>query len=85
MSSKGGLTVDVTYVTSLSMARGKSGRIVADIDPALKKDLYMALASKNITLKSWIKEEARRLIEEESQPSLFKTPKQKNDVPEKRD
>lgn len=41
------------------MAQGKSGRIVIEINPELKRDLYSALAKKGITLKDWFIEQAK--------------------------
>ncbi|ENW05939.1 hypothetical protein [Acinetobacter beijerinckii] len=35
------------------MAKGDSGRIVLEIDPELKKDLYAVLAMEQQTLKEW--------------------------------
>ena len=35
------------------MAKGDSGRIVLEIDPTLKKQLYSILALENKTLKDW--------------------------------
>ncbi len=35
------------------MAKGDSGRIVLEIDPELKKDLYAVLALEHLTLKEW--------------------------------
>jgi hypothetical protein len=44
------------------MAKGNSGRIVIDIDPALKRRLYSALAMENSTLKDWFIEIAERFL-----------------------
>ena len=33
--------------------RGKSGRLVLEIDPATKRQLYSKLASEGLTLKDW--------------------------------
>lgn len=35
------------------MAKGHSGRIVIEVDPALKRELYGALAVDGSTLKEW--------------------------------
>jgi len=35
------------------MAKGRSGRIVIEVDPALKRELYGALAVDDSTLKEW--------------------------------
>ena len=34
--------------------RGKSGRIVVQLDPAIKRRLYSKLASDGLTLKDWL-------------------------------
>ena len=36
------------------MPRGPSGRMVVEIDPALKTTLYVALNEDGLTLKSWL-------------------------------
>lgn len=53
------------------MARGKSGRVVLEIDPMLKKDLYTVLADRGETMKDWFVREARSLVYEHTQPSLL--------------
>ena len=53
------------------MVRGASGRIVVEVDPQLKRELYAALAHRGLTLKAWLVGEARMLIEAGRQPSLF--------------
>lgn len=35
------------------MSIGSSGRIVIEVDPATKRDLYSALAKDGLTLKDW--------------------------------
>jgi len=52
------------------MPKGESGRIVVDIDPALKRRLYSVLALENSTLKGWFIQSAERYIEEKREPSL---------------
>ncbi|MGA3114468.1 MAG: hypothetical protein ABSF90_08560 [Syntrophobacteraceae bacterium] len=44
------------------MARGPSGRIVLEIDPALKRELYSALIKNGITLKDWFVHQAERYL-----------------------
>lgn len=44
------------------MARGKSGRIVLEIDPEFKKKLYLELAKNDLTLKDWFLESAEDYI-----------------------
>jgi hypothetical protein len=53
------------------MARGDSGRIVIEIDPALKRELYAALAMSESTLKDWFVKAASRYCTEAMQPDLF--------------
>lgn len=63
------------------MARGKSGRVVLEIDPELKRQLYATLENKQQTMKEWFVKEAEGLIYGETQPSLFdpRTNQSKND------
>ncbi len=44
------------------MARGASGRIVIEVSPELKKELYITLAVKNQTLKDWFVETATQYL-----------------------
>lgn len=53
------------------MARGKSGRIVLEVDPALKRELYLALEHQQQTLKEWFTTHAHQFLSEQVQPSLF--------------
>lgn len=53
------------------MARGKSGRVVLEIDPELKRHLYLALEQKQQTMKEWFVKEAESLVYASEQPSLF--------------
>lgn len=53
------------------MARGDSGRIVVEVDPHLKNDLYVELAKQRLTLKAWFMETAQRYIAQQRQPQLF--------------
>ena len=52
------------------MAKGESGRIVIEIDPQLKRQLYSALASDGSTLKAWFVNAASTYLEEREQPWL---------------
>lgn len=45
------------------MARGKSGRIVLEVDPSIKRRLYLALEQNQITLKDWFLETANSYID----------------------
>jgi hypothetical protein len=53
------------------MARGFSGRIVLEIDPATKDNLYIALAKRKITLKDWFLRQCNSFIKTSAQPTLF--------------
>ena len=46
----------------VALARGKSGRIVLEIDPALKRQLYLKLGQDDVTLKEWFLRTAERYI-----------------------
>jgi hypothetical protein len=48
------------------MAQGKSGRVVIDIDPTLKKELYVALAEQQLTMKAWFTGMAEKSLAERS-------------------
>lgn len=50
----------------------KSGpaRIVIEVDPTLKAQLYSALALESSTLKDWFVEAARQYIAERTQPKF---------------
>ena len=44
------------------MARGLSGRVVLEIDPAIKRALHARLAADGRTLKDWFLEQANYLL-----------------------
>jgi hypothetical protein len=52
------------------MPKGESGRVVIEIEPALKRRLYSALAIDNSTLKQWFVDAAQQYLAEHEQPSL---------------
>jgi hypothetical protein len=53
------------------MSRGKSGRIVIEVDPALKRELYLALEYDQKTLKEWFTFHVQQFLSDQAQPSLF--------------
>ena len=53
------------------MSRGRSGRIVLEIDTETKDLLYIALAKKKLTLKDWFLSQCKIYISEINQPELF--------------
>ena len=44
------------------MSRSSSGRIVVEVDPALKKRLHAALSLDGITLKDWFRQQAEAYL-----------------------
>ncbi len=52
------------------MPRGKSGRIVIEIDLLRKSNLYTILASENITLKEWFVDQCDKYIADFSKSQL---------------
>jgi hypothetical protein len=66
------------------MARGTSGRIVAEIDPELKASLYEALARERMTLKDWLIRQAALQVAQSRQPQLFDHVKVAARAPEER-
>ena len=55
----------------MAMAKGESGRIVIEIDPALKRELYASLSSEGLTLKKWFLTNAEQFLSNRSQISLL--------------
>lgn len=52
------------------MSIGSSGRVVVELDPQLKRQLYSALAARGMSLKEWLMLNARQfLCELEKNPS----------------
>lgn len=52
------------------MSIGSSGRIVIEVGPDLKKDLYSALAKEGLSLKEWFLRGATSYLEHASQLQL---------------
>ena len=55
------------------MARGESGRIVLEIDPSQKDELYSALARDGMTLKDWFLKQASHYLSDNSQLTFFES------------
>ncbi len=53
------------------MAKGSSGRIVIEVDPELKHELYEALAKEDLTLKDWFLLNANKYLKNKGQLSLL--------------
>ena len=50
------------------MAKGNSGRLVIEIDPDLKQELYQALGNEGLNLKQWFLENVADYLEHQMQP-----------------
>jgi len=66
------------------MARGGSGRIVVEVEPSTKDELYATLALERLTLKAWFLREVDRYLGDHRQPSLFASGGAAGDTKEKR-
>lgn len=62
------------------MAKGDSGRIVLEIDPVLKKQLYSVLALEQQTLKEWFVNNAQQFIELKKNALINSIEKENNEV-----
>ncbi len=52
------------------MPVGESGRIVIEIDPELKHELYGALSEQGLNLKQWFLGNAKQYLDQRIQPNL---------------
>ena len=52
------------------MPVGNSGRIVIEIDPELKHELYSALTEQGLNLKQWFLGNAKIYLDQRVQPNL---------------
>jgi hypothetical protein len=52
------------------MSVGSSGRIVIEVEPGLKRELYSALYMHGKTLKDWFVVQAKNYVEEQQQLPL---------------
>ena len=53
------------------MSRGPSGRIVVELDPNLKSELYLELTREGTTFKDWLIQRASTYIDQRRQPLLL--------------
>jgi hypothetical protein len=60
------------------MAKSESGRIVIEVDPLLKRELYVALALSGCTLKDWFVRSAEIYCGDARQIGLFEKPVEVN-------
>ncbi len=61
------------------MSRGESGRVVVELDPELKRQLYSRLALSGLTLKDWFIQNATQYCEHATQGDLFVAGKAKSE------
>ena len=52
------------------MARGESGRIVIEMDPEIKQELYQKLQGENSNLKAWFLAQVENYLDGSNQLSL---------------
>lgn len=67
------LTYYMAMLYNILVARGNSGRIVLEIEPSIKKELYDAIDKDGLTLRKWFLIEANRYLQERLQLRLFET------------
>ena len=65
------------------MSRGASGRMVVEIEPDLKRRLYVELAKEGLTFKDWLIRQAEHYIAERGQPLLFSESQPSSEEPRK--
>ena len=53
------------------MARGSSGRIIIEVDPGFKQELYDVLQKENLTLKEWFLNNAEKYLKDRGQMDLL--------------
>lgn len=54
------------------MAKGSSGRLVIEIDPLIKKELYEKLGEKGLNMRQWFLMHATEYLKQNEQNSLSK-------------
>ena len=53
------------------MAKGSSGRLVIEIDPSIKKELYEKLGEKGLNMREWFLINANAYLNQNKQSSLL--------------
>ena len=56
------------------MAKGQSGRLVIEVEPAFKRQLYSALATDGLTLKAWFVRGAKTYLDEHASRERQRSP-----------
>jgi len=54
------------------VAKGSSGRLVIEIDPLIKKELYERLGEKGLNMREWFLINANAYLKQNKQSSLLK-------------
>ena len=62
------------------MSKSESGRIVLEIDPQLKKQLYSFLALEDKTLKDWFSEKAGSYVRSKKIDLIKSLEQEKNEI-----
>jgi len=53
------------------VAKGSSGRLVIEIDPSIKKELYERLGEKGLNMREWFLINANAYLKQNKQSSLL--------------
>ena len=53
------------------MAKGSSGRLVIEIDPSIKKELYEKLGEKGLNMREWFLINANAYLKQNKQSALL--------------
>ena len=53
------------------MAKGSSGRLVIEIDPSIKKELYERLGEKGLNMREWFLINANAYLKQNKKSSLL--------------
>lgn len=62
------------------MAKGDSGRIVLEVDPTLKKQLYSILALEQKTLKDWFIQQAEQHVKNKRNDLIKSIEQEHNEI-----
>lgn len=68
------------YIKGNLVAKGDSGRIVLEVNPTLKKQLYSILALEQKTLKDWFIQQAEQHIEDKRSELIKSIEQEHNEI-----
>lgn len=60
----------ISHCMGAPMSRGNSGRIVIEIEPDLKNELYQALTKEGVSLKGWFLQNVQSFLANKDQLAL---------------